>query len=338
VPAATRIGDPYSDGDTQAVGSGNVFVNGIPFSRLGDPTTGHGCWSPANVNIGSPNVFANSIKVSRVGDTHTVHCCPHRGCHDGVFTSGSGDVYVNQGFPGAQPEITFEDAVMRLDDEELDVVPPSEQRASRQRAAYIQAFGPNFQFEQMPPREQISTTPERPVGEIPTDCMDIYAHVGIFPGTFQISPHFKLSQLTTNTVVSNYLLQAQGGLSEADIVCNLRKLCTNVLEVLLNRYGNIQINSGFRHVGNGASNSQHFKGQAADITFTDITTADQFNQRAQEVKQMGIYDQFIFEQNRPTKASTWFHLSYTEPKRVAVLTKKAFSNTYFPGLYALVFS
>jgi len=110
VPAATRIGDPYNDGDAQAVGSGNVFINGIPVARLGDATTGHGCWPPANVSVASPNVFANTIKVSRVGDAHSVHCCPDVNCHDGVFTSGSGDVYINQGFSGAQVGITYEDA------------------------------------------------------------------------------------------------------------------------------------------------------------------------------------------------------------------------------------
>ena len=44
MPAATRIGDadvPHCSGMTRAVGSPNVFVNNIPWSRQGDVNTGH---------------------------------------------------------------------------------------------------------------------------------------------------------------------------------------------------------------------------------------------------------------------------------------------------------
>ncbi len=94
MPAATRIGDPYSDGDTQATGSPNVFANSIPHARLTDLTTGHGCFPPAVVVTASPNVFANNLPLARVGDLHSVHCCPPS-CHDGAFTAGSPDVFIN---------------------------------------------------------------------------------------------------------------------------------------------------------------------------------------------------------------------------------------------------
>jgi uncharacterized Zn-binding protein involved in type VI secretion len=332
----TRIGDPYSDGDFQAMGSGSVFVNNIPLARLGDLTTGHGCWPPAQIVAGSPTVFANGIPVGRVGDPHLIHCCPDDGCHDGIFVSGSPNVFADQSVSGAQPEITFEDAVMRLQDEEPEPVPlpPTDQRQVNKNAAYKQAFGPTFVFDNSPP-PVLDTKPPKPVATVSSDCDNIHSHVGPFPGSFQLSPNFVLSQLTTNTVVSNYPLRAQLGLSEADIVCNLRKLCYNVLEVLLDIYGSIQINSGFRHIGNGATNSQHFKGQAADVTFRDLRTSDDFNARAEELKNTGIYDQMIFEQNRETAASTWFHMSYVDAKRGSVLTKKAQSDVYLHGLYKL---
>jgi len=340
MPQATRIGDPYSDGDSQAAGSGNVFVNGIPFARLGDATTGHSCWSPANVSSGSPNVFANNIKVGRVGDNHSIHCCPPPKliCHGGTFTAGSPDVLVNQSVSGANPTVTFADAVMRLQDEEPEVapLPANDPRQINKNAAYTIAFGPKFVFQNNTPPVLDLTSP--PSSEtIPSDCEDIFSYVGSFPGSFRLSEHYVLSQLTTNTVVSNYPLIAQVGLTQQQIVCNLRKLCVNVLEPLLKLYGSLQINSGFRHVGNGATNSQHFKGQASDITFSNLVTPDEFNQRAIDIKNTGLYDQFIYEQNRPLRSSIWYHISYADAKRGSVLTKKAMSDKYFSGLYELSF-
>ena len=340
MPQATRIGDPYSDVDAQAVGSGNVFINVIPVARLGDATTGHGCWPPANVSAGSPNVFVNNLNMARVGDPHSIHCCPPiPECHGGNFIAGSPDVLVNQGVGGAQPNISFDDAVMRLQDEEPEVapLPATDPRQLNKNAAYTIAFGPNFVFQNNQP-PTLDTTPPPSSETIPSDCTDIFTHKGSFLGSFRLSEHFVLSQLTTNTIVSNYPLRAQVGLTQQQIVCNLRKLCVNILEPLIKIYGNIQINSGFRHAGNGATNSQHFKGEAADVTFTDISLASQFNQRAVEIKNKGFFDQFIYEQNKPQRSSTWYHLSYVDAKRGQVLTKKALSNKYFPGLYELSFS
>ncbi len=93
LPAA-RIGDKFSDSDAVATGSGNVFVNGIPFARLGDRTTGHSCWPPATIITGSGSVFVNGIPAARLTDLHSVHCCPGKGCHDGVLVTGSGDTFV----------------------------------------------------------------------------------------------------------------------------------------------------------------------------------------------------------------------------------------------------
>lgn len=93
MPAVTRIGDGYTDGDTQAEGSGDVFCNNIAVARLADATTGHGCWPPAVVDSASSTVFCNNIPVARLGDTHTTHCCPSVGCHNGTFSEGSGDVF-----------------------------------------------------------------------------------------------------------------------------------------------------------------------------------------------------------------------------------------------------
>ena len=78
---ATRIGDadvPHCSGMVRAVGSPNVFVNGIPWSRQTDVNTPH--LKPAGdkcithtapITTGSPTVFINGLGAGRVTDAIT---------------------------------------------------------------------------------------------------------------------------------------------------------------------------------------------------------------------------------------------------------------------------
>ena len=77
MPAATRIGDAdvtHCSGMVRAPGSGDVFVNSIPWSRQGDVNTVHllpGVPCPphaAPIAIGSTTVFVNSKGSGRIGD------------------------------------------------------------------------------------------------------------------------------------------------------------------------------------------------------------------------------------------------------------------------------
>lgn len=83
-----------------------------------------------------------------------------------------------------------------------------------------------------------------------------------------ISPNFYLSDLTiSDYAVRNNLLNLP--LTE-DIEC-LKVLAANVIEILNAKIGPIHINSAYRSPSvnsaiGGAQNSQHCKGQAADIT------------------------------------------------------------------------
>jgi hypothetical protein len=93
MPAATRVGDAdvaHCSGMTRAVGSPNVFVNGIAWSRQGDNNTGHllpgdPCPShSAPIATGSTTVFVNGKGAGRVGDAIT-------GCTS--VAAGSSDVF-----------------------------------------------------------------------------------------------------------------------------------------------------------------------------------------------------------------------------------------------------
>jgi len=93
MPAVTRIGDAdvsHCSGMVRAVGSPNVFANGIPISRQGDVNTGHkkpGAPCPghsAPIAAGSSTVKVNSKGCGRIGDAIS-------GCTS--VAAGSGNVF-----------------------------------------------------------------------------------------------------------------------------------------------------------------------------------------------------------------------------------------------------
>ena len=77
MPAITRIGDndvSHCSTPQRAVGSDNVFVNGIAVSRQGDNNTSHllpGIPCPSHsapIEVGSTTVFINGKGCGRIGD------------------------------------------------------------------------------------------------------------------------------------------------------------------------------------------------------------------------------------------------------------------------------
>jgi uncharacterized Zn-binding protein involved in type VI secretion len=93
-----RIGDSVSCGDHAAVGSGDVHANGMPIAHGGKrSTTGHGCFHPTEfIGPWSKTVFVNGEPVAIKGKTKiAVHRCGKQ-WHDGVATSGSSTVSVEE--------------------------------------------------------------------------------------------------------------------------------------------------------------------------------------------------------------------------------------------------
>ena len=77
MPAATRIGDAevtHCSGMTRAVGSPDVYVNNIKWSRQGDVNTTHllpGAPCPSHaaaIASGSSTVKINNVGAGRIGD------------------------------------------------------------------------------------------------------------------------------------------------------------------------------------------------------------------------------------------------------------------------------
>lgn len=172
-------------------------------------------------------------------------------------------------------------------------------------------------------KPQTTTVPQATVAAPTTD--DI-ASAEKFGPAFKLSNTFTLADLTTNTAAFKYTLKAQAGLTEKDIVTNLRNVATYVLEPLVERFGRngFIISNAFRHV-TGSKASQHHKGQAVDIQFPG--NADNIPHIANEIRQLlPSFDQLILEFHARNPV---IHISWAPAKRKVLFS--TFSSN-FSGL------
>jgi hypothetical protein len=125
----------------------------------------------------------------------------------------------------------------------------------------------------------------------------------------RISKNFTLDELLASaTAKQQHIINAPG----VDEVCNLCALVHNVLQPLRDAMGeSIKIGSGYRcpqlnkAVG-GVSNSQHMKGEAADLCIDgDLQKGKRW---FTWIMDHCDFDQLIWEHN--AKGSYWVHVSY----------------------------
>jgi uncharacterized Zn-binding protein involved in type VI secretion len=76
-----------------------------PLSRIGDITTGHGCYAPSVGVTASVNVKVNGVFAHKVGDTFTPHTCG-TDVHPDVAAVGSTKVMIN-----GQPAMRLSDTL-----------------------------------------------------------------------------------------------------------------------------------------------------------------------------------------------------------------------------------
>jgi len=123
----------------------------------------------------------------------------------------------------------------------------------------------------------------------------------------KLSKNFSLEEMCRSNTAS---VRGLPNVPNAEQVKNLQQLCENVLQPLRNHLGKpVVINSGFRSqavnmaVG-GAKNSQHTKGEAADIKCKDYLYAKEIYTWIMDNLE---FDQVILE--RKGKA-VWVHVSF----------------------------
>lgn len=119
-----------------------------------------------------------------------------------------------------------------------------------------------------------------------------------------ISTNYKLRDLSISCVFP-YRINAQRGLKESDIACNLQAVAENCLEPLRQKYPGFRVNSGFR-VGEGQS--QHGTGQAVDLQWPNKTKA-QLLEICQWASENLKFDQLIYEVPG-NSAAGWMHISF----------------------------
>ena len=133
-----------------------------------------------------------------------------------------------------------------------------------------------------------------------------------------LSKNFSLAELTKTSAPYDNYPQVHQRIA-------LKQLVDNVLQPLRELYGKpIKINSGFRSVMvnkfvKGATNSQHLKGEAADI---DAGSKEENEKLFNLIRENFVVDQCINEYD-----FAWIHVSYkTQGNRnqFAQITKKGF--------------
>jgi hypothetical protein len=125
----------------------------------------------------------------------------------------------------------------------------------------------------------------------------------------RISKNFTLDELTASaTAKANGIINAPG----VDEVCNMCALVHHVLQPLRDAMGEpVKIGSGYRctrlnQAVGGVANSQHIKGQAADLCIDgDMKRGRRWFNWIQDNCE---FDQLILEHN--AKGTYWVHVSY----------------------------
>lgn len=123
-----------------------------------------------------------------------------------------------------------------------------------------------------------------------------------------LSAHFSLWEMTRSGTAIRMCVK---NLPRPEHVQRLRALCQNVLEPLRRRFGMIRVTSGYRcealnTLVNGAKNSQHQYGEAADI---HIASRMEGLRMFRFIRDNLPYDQLLLERLR-TDGTGWLHVSF----------------------------
>jgi hypothetical protein len=152
-----------------------------------------------------------------------------------------------------------------------------------------------------------------------------------------LTKNFTLAEMTKSETALRYDIDNTP--SEQEISA-MKLLAEKVLQPVRDHFGKgVKVNSGFRHpdvnqkVG-GSRNSDHTRGQAADIEIPGVANAE----LAQWIKKNLEYNQLILEFYTPgIPDSGWVHVSYIpedNKKQVLTATKKDGKTVYLQGLVA----
>jgi hypothetical protein len=113
---------------------------------------------------------------------------------------------------------------------------------------------------------------------------------------------FNYGEFVSSKISAAYGIQNTPSISEVN---NGKELYNNIIDPIRNKFGEVEITSGYRNLKlntliGGAKNSQHMLGQAVDIKVPDVSRYDVANWIIHNLE----YDQLIME-------PSWIHISYS---------------------------
>lgn len=138
-----------------------------------------------------------------------------------------------------------------------------------------------------------------------------FANITSPPYEELISKYVRLKDITINAATRGHQIPAGGwqGLSLGQIVTNLQALAVNVIDPIIEKYGeSVVLLSGFRQA---ATASQHTRGEAIDIRFTNLA-ATEYQARAGQLIQEIPFDQLIAEYQSGGSGLPWIHISFKQ--------------------------
>lgn len=152
-----------------------------------------------------------------------------------------------------------------------------------------------------------------------------------------LTKNFTLAEMTKSEIALRHDMDNRPGKQE---IAAMKVLAEKVLQPVRDHFGKgVKVNSGFRHpevnakVG-GSKNSDHCRGQAADIEIPGIPNAE----LAAWIRDNLEFRQLILEFYTPgIPDSGWVHVSFVpedNKKQVLTATKKDGKTVYLPGLVA----
>jgi len=128
-----------------------------------------------------------------------------------------------------------------------------------------------------------------------------------FPRSYKLSKYFTINDMLKH---GNYLV-AQKGLSEQEIVLNLKNLAVNCLDPIKEKYKDTFISSGFRIDGRVRDEKDHGKGCAVDLVFTK-TSVQEYKDIAAWIYANVPFKQILLEyefRNGAQNPVGWIHIS-----------------------------
>ena len=126
-----------------------------------------------------------------------------------------------------------------------------------------------------------------------------------------LTAHFSLREMCASGTAIRLGIE---NVPDEAVIKRLQQLCEHVLEPLRQRFGVIRITSGYRcerlnRAVGGVKNSQHLRGEAADIHVSDIEVG---RKMFRFIKENLEFDQLLFEHIRENGVC-WLHVSYRNP-------------------------